>query len=218
MCTARGLHPFNAPCVRGEGGRWATIFSYHLPTTSKHHVTEPRGELLLGLPIFFTTHHHGPCHIRLPVHEPTPPPTTITGRAVLLDRCLRRIRPHAHHWGGHPATDPHRGILPHGPPHGPHHLRGLLPRGTGGHGQRHRQNSGPPTRPPPARCPGLVCSGRHCRHTPTPPHSKTTIQQSHRDEPRHPSISALESPPQPSSLRPTSHRETRVPKPPIRKW
>ena len=37
--------------------------------------------------------------------------------------------------GGHPAANPHRGTLPHGPPHRPHHLLGLLPRGARGHGR-----------------------------------------------------------------------------------
>ena len=77
------------------------------------------------------------------------------------------------------------------------------------------QNLGPPTLPPPARRLGLVCSGRHWRQTPTPARSKTTTPQSHRDEPQHPSTAALESPLQPSPLRPTSHRETRVPHAPI---
>ena len=86
-----------------------------------------------------------------------------------------------------------------------------------GHGGRHRRDRGPSTRPAPACCPGLVRSGRHCRHTPTPPHSKTTTPQSNRDEPRHRSTAALESPPQPSPLRATSHRETRVPQAPIQK-
>ena len=119
--------------------------------------------------------------------------------------------------GGHPAANQHWGTLPHGPPHGPHHLRGLLPWGAGGHGQRHRRNSGPPTRSPPAHRPGLVHGRRHCRHRPTPPHSKTTTPQSHRNEPRHPSTATLESPSQPSPLRPTPHRETRIPQAPIRK-
>ena len=74
------------------------------------------------------------------------------------------------------------------------------------------------SRPPPAHRPGLVRGGRHCPHTPTAPHSKTTTPQSHRDEPRHPSTATLESPSQPSPLRPTSHRETRIPQAPIRKW
>ena len=119
--------------------------------------------------------------------------------------------------GGQPATDPHWGALPHGPPHRPHHLRGLLPRGTGGHGRCHRENRSAPTRPPRACRARLVCSGRQCRHSPTPPHGKTTTPQSHRNEPGHPSTAALESPLQPLPLRPTSHRETRVPKTPIRK-
>ena len=51
-----------------------------------------------------------------------------------------------------------------------------------------------------------------------PPHSKATTSQSHRDEPRHPGTAALESPSQPSPLRPTPHRATRVPQTPIRKW
>ena len=81
---------------------------------------------------------HGPRNIRLPAHEPMPPPKTITGGPALLQGHLRRICPHAHHRGGHPAANPHRGTLPHGPPHGPHHLWGLLPRGARGHGRRHR--------------------------------------------------------------------------------
>ena len=120
--------------------------------------------------------------------------------------------------GGHAAANPHRGTLPHGPPHGPRHLRGLLPRGAGSHGRRNRRNRGPPTRQPPAHRPGLVRGRRHCRHTPTPLHSKTTSSQSHPNEPRHPGTAALESPSQPSPLRPTPHRETRVPQAPIRKW
>ena len=56
---------------------------------------------------------HGPRHIRLPAHEPMPPHTTITCGTALLHRRLRRICPHAHHRGGHPAADPHRGTLPH---------------------------------------------------------------------------------------------------------
>ena len=87
-----------------------------------------------------------------------------------------------------------RGTLPHGPTHGPHHLLVLLPRGTGGHGRRHRPNRYPPTRPPPVRRPGLVRSGRHYQHTPTPPHSKTTTPQSHRNEPQDTSTATLESP------------------------
>ena len=35
--------------------------------------------------------HHGPCHIRLPAHEPMPSPTTITGGPTLLRRRLRRV-------------------------------------------------------------------------------------------------------------------------------
>ena len=146
-----------------------------------------------------------------------PPPTALTGGPTLLHGRLRRIRPHAHHRGRHPAANPHQGTLPHGPPHGPHHLQSLLPRGTGCHGQRHRRNRDPPTRPRPAHRPGLDHGGRHCRHTPTPPHSKTTTPQSHRDEPQHPSTATLESASQPSPLRPTTHRETRIPQVPIRK-
>ena len=111
-----------------------------------------------------------------------------------------------------------RGTLPHGPPHGQHHLGGLLPQGTGDHGRRHHRKCDPPTRPPPASRPGLVRSGHHCPHTPTAPHSKTTTPQSHRNEPRHPSTATPESPPQPSPLRRTSYRETRIPQAPIRKW
>ena len=162
--------------------------------------------------------HHGPRQIRLPVHEPMPRPTTITGGPALLHRRLRRIRPHAHQRGGHPAANPRRGTLPRGPPHGPHHLQGLLSRGARGHGRRHRRNRGPPTRTPPAHRPGLVHGRRHCRHTPTSPHSKTTTSKSHRDEPRHPGTATLESPSQPSPLRPTPHRETRVPRAPEWKW
>ena len=66
--------------------------------------------------------------------------------------------------------------------------------------------------------PGLVRGRRNCRHTPTPPHSKTTTPQSHGDEPRHPGTATLESPSQPSPLRPTPHPETRVPQTPMPKW
>ena len=125
--------------------------------------------------------------------------------ADLIHRRLRRIRPHAHHRGGHPAANPHRGTLPHGPPHGPHHLRCLVPWGTGSHGRRQRRDHGPPTRQPPAHRPGLVRGGGHCRPTPTPPHIKTTTPQGHRNEPRHPSTATLEIPSQPPPLRPTSH-------------
>ena len=59
--------------------------------------------------------HHGPRHKRLPAHEPMLPPTTIPGGPTLLHRRLRRIRPHAHHQGGHPRAKPQRGTLPHGP-------------------------------------------------------------------------------------------------------
>ena len=151
--------------------------------------------------------HHGPRHIRLPANEPMPPPTSITSKPALLHRRLRRIRPHAHQRGGHPAANPHRGTLPHGPPHGPHHLRGLLPRGARGHGRRHSRDPGPPTCPPPAHCPGLMRGRRHCRHTPAPPHSKATTPQSHRDDPQHPGTAALESFSQPSPLRQTPDQQ-----------
>ena len=48
--------------------------------------------------------------------------------------------------------------------------------------------------------------------------AKTTTPQSHGDERRRPSTATLESPSQPSPLRPTSHPETRIPQAPIRKW
>ena len=66
--------------------------------------------------------------------------------------------------------------------------------------------------------PGLIPGRRHCRHTATPPHSKTTTPQSHCNEPRHPSTATLESLSQPSPLRWTPHRETRISQAPIRKW
>ena len=63
------------------------------------------------------------------------PPKAITGGRSLFHRHVRLIRPRANHQGSHPATDPRRGTLP----HGPHHLRGLLPRETRCHSRRHRQ-------------------------------------------------------------------------------
>ena len=192
----------------------------HVPPSETHHLQRNRG---VRHPHPATHNpggppHHGPRHIHLPAHEPMPPPITIAAESALLHRRLRRICPHVNHRGGHSAANPQRGTLPHGPPHGPHLLRGLLTRGAGGHGRRQRRNCGPPTCTPPANRPGLVRGRRDCRHTLTPRHSKTTIPQSHRDEPRHPGTATLESPSQPSPLRPTPHRETRIPQAPIQKW
>ena len=66
--------------------------------------------------------HQRPRHIRLSGQEPMPAPTTITSEPHLLHRRLRRVCPHAHHRGSHPATHPRRGTAPHGPPHRLHNL------------------------------------------------------------------------------------------------
>ena len=92
------------------------------------------------------------------------------------------------HTGGHYHMDHHTGHTTYG---------ASSNLGTAGHGRRHQQNRNSPTRPPPARRLGLVRGGRHCPHTPTPPHSKTTTPQSHCNEPRHPTNVTLESPSQP---------------------
>ena len=101
------------------------------------HPTTPVGHLTAGLPIYAYLPMN-PCRL----------PQPSAGERTLLHRRLRQIRPHAHYQGGQPAANQHRGTLPHGPPHGPHHLRGLLPRGTGGHARRHRRTSHRPAHLP----------------------------------------------------------------------
>ena len=62
---------------------------------------------------------HRPDHIRLPAHDPMPPPTTIASGPHLLHGCLGRMRPHTHYGGSDSTTEPHRGRIHHGPLHGP---------------------------------------------------------------------------------------------------
>ena len=58
MRNTRGL-PFNAPyACTGMHRFFNSTFSHLIqPTTTNHSVTEPGGELLLGLPTLLTTHH-----------------------------------------------------------------------------------------------------------------------------------------------------------------
>ena len=56
--NTRGL-PFNAPyaCVGMHRFSHSTLFLLILPNTTNYSVTQPGGELLLGLPTLLTTHH-----------------------------------------------------------------------------------------------------------------------------------------------------------------
>ena len=56
MRISRGL-PFNASYAC-QGMHWSSNSSYLiLPNITNHSVTQPGGELLLGLPTFLTAHH-----------------------------------------------------------------------------------------------------------------------------------------------------------------
>ena len=56
--NTRGL-PFNPPyaCTGMHRFSIATFFSLFIPNTTNDSLTQPRGELLLGLPTLLTTHH-----------------------------------------------------------------------------------------------------------------------------------------------------------------
>ena len=56
--NTRGL-TFNAPyaCTGMHRFSIATFFPPILPNTTNHSLTQPRGNLLLGLPTLLTTHH-----------------------------------------------------------------------------------------------------------------------------------------------------------------
>ena len=69
------------------------------------------------------------------------PPQPSPANLIFFTDALRRVCPHTHHRGSHSATTPHRETVSHGPPHRPHHLRGLLTRGTEGHGRHHYQTT-----------------------------------------------------------------------------
>ena len=60
-CTVRNTRglPFNASyaCTRMHRFSHSTFFLLILPNTTNHSVTQPGGELFLGLPTLLTTHH-----------------------------------------------------------------------------------------------------------------------------------------------------------------